>query len=443
MADKTAIDVRVANHILNRMGEVGQPPEYGIQLINVGNEEYLEVLRREYLHRLLTEARGSAFKLVQGYFGGGKTHFLHCVRDLAWNENFLTAMVSLSRQECPFDDPHLVYKAVAGALTMPPTEVMGMAVRGLPDVLRSWADSNLSGMSDEAFNTWYKGTALRIPVRNHNFRRAVAEFLRAYRQNDVQGESILEAWLHGDAVSHTDLKRYGVFGIIERSNAFQSLCSMAQLFKGYGFPGVVLMFDEVDRNLSLISGKKLRTWVDNLRQVVDMCGGSELPGVLFLYAVPPEFMRNVVPEYPALDQRLQCPLSMSLRSPQAALIDLENLSLEPGALLKAIGLKLLDVAQAAWDWDCSRELQEHNAAVLADCMSRFIFESGHRRQFVKVWISFLQTQRLGEEYSLTVDEAARLITNDRTGASDPAGELGSEGEYGSADDSADEDFQDF
>ena len=27
-----------------------------------------------------------------------------------------------------------------------------------------------------------------------------------------------------------------------------------------------------------------------------------LPGVLFLYAVPPEFLRNVVPDYPALDR---------------------------------------------------------------------------------------------------------------------------------------------
>ncbi|MBQ7567321.1 DUF2791 family P-loop domain-containing protein [bacterium] len=443
MADNTAIDVKVAEHILNRMGEIGQPPEFGIQLVNVGNEEYLEVLQRQYLRRLLTEARGSAFKLVQGYFGGGKTHFLHCVRDLAWNENFLTSMVSLSRQECPFDDPYLVYKAVVGSIMMPPSDVMGYAVRGLPDVLRSWADNNLADMTDEAFKTWFKGTALRIPVRNHNFRRAVAEFLSAYRNGDDQAEVILEAWLYGEAVPHADLKRYGVYGIIDRSNALQSLCSMAQLFKGYGFPGVVMMFDEVDRNLSLISGKKLRTWVDNLRQVIDMCGGSELPGVLFLYAVPPEFMRNVVPEYPALDQRLRCPLSMSMRSPQSALIDLENLSMTPDALLKAIGLKLLDVAQVAWGWDCNRALQEKNAAVLADCMSRYIFESGHRRQFVKVWISFLQTQRFGDEYEMTPEEAESLMaSNDRFGGSDPEGAYMG-GEDSDQDDAFDDEFRDF
>ncbi len=432
--NKLAMDERIANHILSRMGEIGQPPEQGIQFVNVGNEEYLEIINREYLHSLLTEARGSAFKLVQGYFGGGKTHFLHCVRDLAWNEGFLTAMVSLSRQACPFDDPHLVYKAVAEVVTMPSSDMFGEPSRGLPDVLRNWADANVMKLSEEEFNMWFKATALRVPVRNHNFRRAVAEFVRAYRKDDAQGEAILECWLHGDAVPQADVKHYGVFGTIERSNAFQSLCSMAQIFKGYGLPGLVLMFDEVDRNLSLISGKKLRTWVDNLRQVVDMCGGSELPGVLFLYAVPPEFMRNVVPEYPALDQRLSCPLSMTRRSPQAALIDLEKLSLEPYELLYAIGKKLLDVAEIAWSWQCDRELQERNAHLLADRMSQYVFESGHRRQFVKAWISFIHSQHLGGECELSEEEAMRLITND-LGLGDKSGE--------EADSTEEDEFSDF
>src|SRR5690606_25726389 len=121
---------------------------------------------------------------------------------------------------------------------------------------------------------------------------------------------------------------------------FQALRSMCQLLVGYGFPGLVLMFDEVDRNLSL-SNRRIQALGDNLRQVIDLCGASQLPGVLFLYAVPPEFLRLVVPEYPALDQRLRSPLPMSKHSPQAALIDLEQLALQPEELLEAIGNRLL------------------------------------------------------------------------------------------------------
>ena len=80
---------RLAQHILQRVGEAGQPPEWGLSFLNVGNQHYLDILASEYLDRLLDGNRGSAFKLVQGYYGGGKTHFLHCLRDLAWMRGFL------------------------------------------------------------------------------------------------------------------------------------------------------------------------------------------------------------------------------------------------------------------------------------------------------------------------------------------------------------------
>ena len=39
------LDPALANHILARMGEAGQPPEHGIRHVNVGNEHFLEILR--------------------------------------------------------------------------------------------------------------------------------------------------------------------------------------------------------------------------------------------------------------------------------------------------------------------------------------------------------------------------------------------------------------
>jgi hypothetical protein len=127
----------IARHIISRMGEAGQPPEFGIRFVNVGNENLLEILALDYLDRLLSGARGSAFKLVQGYYGGGKTHFLHCVRDLAWQRGFLTAVVNLSPSECPYEDPYRVYKAVVTALTTPPREPGLEPSRGLPEIGRA------------------------------------------------------------------------------------------------------------------------------------------------------------------------------------------------------------------------------------------------------------------------------------------------------------------
>ena len=72
-----------ARRILAQMGENGKPPELGISHVNAGNESYLRVIDSDYIQDLICTAEGSSFKLVQGTYGAGKTHFLFCVRDLA------------------------------------------------------------------------------------------------------------------------------------------------------------------------------------------------------------------------------------------------------------------------------------------------------------------------------------------------------------------------
>ena len=72
-----------ARRILSQMGENGKPPELGISYVNAGNESYLGVIESAYLQDLIIAAEGSSFKLVQGTYGSGKTHFLYCVRDMA------------------------------------------------------------------------------------------------------------------------------------------------------------------------------------------------------------------------------------------------------------------------------------------------------------------------------------------------------------------------
>ena len=87
-----------ARRILAQMGENGKPPELGISHVNVGNESYLKIIDATYIQDLVCAAEGSSFKLVQGTYGAGKTHFLYCVRDLAWRRGLLTAFVRSRRR---------------------------------------------------------------------------------------------------------------------------------------------------------------------------------------------------------------------------------------------------------------------------------------------------------------------------------------------------------
>ena len=397
----------LANHIVQRLAEGGQPPELGINFINVGNESYLEVLQREYFDRILRG--GSSFKLVEGYFGGGKTHFLYCVKEMAWANGFAASMVELSPSECPYDNPLRVYQAVVRGLSLAPAQGELSPHRGWTELLADYADDLVCEHGKEMALRFVRRNLRRVPCESHSYRQAVVAFLRAEIEQDDETAALLAAWLGGEPVSSSLTREHGVFEPFSRNNAFTMLRSLTQMSAGIGMPGVVLLFDEVDRNMS-VGLRRIRTIGDNLRQVIDLCGRSQLPGTLFLYAVPPEFLRNVVPEYPALHQRLRSPIPLSVRSPQAPVIDLQQLDLEPVELLQAMGERILAVFQRARQVSFDGELQRRNAALLARTCVEGEFEPNHRRLFVKVWTDALFRQLVDGEQDLQVrQEEERVI----------------------------------
>ncbi len=407
----------VAAHIIQRLGEGGQPPEFGLGRINVGNESYLNVLEHEYFNSLLKF--GSSFKLVQGYFGGGKTHFLHCVRELAWKYSFVTSLIELSPTECPYDNQFKVYQNVANHITTKPESLFAPPQYGIGNVIRHVVDTHLQKLQEKGVDNatanvqdWFNKTVGTAWCESKSYSRAVVSFAQAYLSGDYAREQRLEAWLVGENIAVTELKDDGVYEAMSNATGFKMLRSMLQMIVAMGLPGTVLLFDEVDRNMS-VSAKKSHIIGDNIRQVVDLCGSHQLPHTLFVYAVPPEFMRTVVPDYPALYQRLKSPVALSARSPQAVLIDLEKLDLAPAELLTRIGVKLIDVFEDARDVTLDHALQTKNAEALARACSEAYFDVNHRRLFVKTWVDFLYAQLADGESVLDEEQINELISNEQ------------------------------
>ena len=402
----------IAAHIIQRLGEGGQPPEFGLARINVGNESYLNVLEHEYFQSLLKQ--GSSFKLVQGYFGGGKTHFLHCVRELAWKYGFVSSIVELSPAECPYDDALKVYQNVASHLMVQPDSILDPPQLGICNIVRRVIDNKLAEAAKKSSDPqnevtkWLISNVSRTWCESHSCRQAIIQLALACLQNNYNREQMLEAWLLGENINASELRECGVYEQISKANGFTMMRSLLQMIVALGLPGTVLLFDEVDRNLS-VSVKRSHIIGDNLRQVVDLCGRHQLPHTLFMYAVPPEFMRTVVPDYPALYQRLKSPVPLSARSPQAVLIDLEKLDLDPQDLLKQLGIKLVSVFEDAREVAFNPVIQAKNAEVLANACADAVFEVNHRRLFVKAWVDFLFSELADGETELTEDKARELI----------------------------------
>ncbi len=382
---------REARSIVERMGETGQPPERGALAVNVGTEEVLQVLREEYLVPIREDGRNSSFKLVQATFGGGKTHFLHCLREIGWNEGFVVSLVGISPQECPFDDTLRVYQAVAKNLELPPPAAGQPAPKGVETILATLILQKVEESGEAAVRQWLQREFKRAPIESHALRRAVYLFALAVLDGDDATEEILAAYLRGDHVSAAERSQFQLREELDSKSAFRFLRSLIQVMRELTVPGLILLFDEMDRVMSL-SVKRRKAIGDNLRQMIDHCGQATLPALLWVYAVPPEFMTTVVPEYPALEQRLRGAGRFSVASPLEPVIDLESLPLEPEELFRRIGHKLLELFQHGRPETIDMDLQGRNVDALADHMALNALESGSRRLFVKRLVHMLHQQ---------------------------------------------------
>jgi hypothetical protein len=418
---------RLARRILSQMGENGKPPEVGIAHVNVANESYLEIIDDVYIKDVIGDG-GSSFKLVQGTYGAGKSHFLYCVRDLAWRRGLLAAYVSVSPRECPLDKPLSVYRSVAQHLELP-REVGGAsgAIRGIDDIARAAAQERLEREGADEVATWIDQRLMRAPIVRHSFRQAVGQLLHAVVAGDRERQSRLSAWLRGESIPAGEAKKEGIYERPADDNGFSMLRSLVQTVAELGYAGTALLFDEAERQLSVESRKKksTRDAMSHLRELIDLCGQSELPQAMVLYAVTPAFTEQVLPDFPAVQQRLGSPIQyMSAANTRAPLIDLEALDLDPQQLLVELGRRLIRVARVAYDWSPGPVVSE-NLERLAVTVVREQLEISHRRLFVKLWVRLLDELRVGAERGMTTDELQALVRGEQIGLleDDPAGEL--------------------
>jgi len=334
------IDKRLAKAMVHKLGSFGTPPEFGIEHFSVGMEQYLSVIENEYLKDML-RYNLSSFKLVTGNYGGGKTHLLYLVRELSWRNNYITSYVSLSPTECPFDRLELVYKRIVANITPP--------VR-YEDPLQ-----NIPVGMDGLIRTWYKtvgdGRKAKDQIsacESSSFTNALKAAVMSLTADDEEEFDAITQWLKGEDVARDLRLRYRISERIDRSTAFRMLRSLVQFINGIGYAGLILLFDEAERGMSVSSTRDKRRALDNLRQLVDECGNSRLPGAMFFYAVPDE---NLLLEgsggvYEALKQRLRS--SFTRINPMGVKINLEEIGLNPKDFLTQLGINLAQIFECAY-----------------------------------------------------------------------------------------------
>ncbi len=414
----TLPDRALAQRIIEAVGQSGTPPVYGVSYYNVGNESLLGTLEAHYLGSYLADG-GAAFKLVVGDYGSGKSHFLYCVRDRAWRHHYAVSKVDLSPKETPYNDQRSVYIAVAANILWhdpadPYVPEKGLA-RFLTGTLHALVrERGLDPQDPQAAELpevqAFLQTLDRTPIANMSYHAAIHGYLRALLRGDEAQQTALERWLHGEKASLDEgrvQRALGVTESISRNNAFKMLRSLCQAVRAIGYNGLVLLFDEGDRMMSL-GGRAEREATDVLREVIDRCR-EDLPGTLFMYAVINGFVQDTVPKYPALQQRLQAPSFFSRSNPFSSQINLAHLDLDEDELLFQLGQRLLGIFQVAFGITLDAGIQTENIRIMAGQAIEAYLTYHHRRLFVKTLVMEWFRQKEEGEQVITPDYARAAI----------------------------------
>jgi hypothetical protein len=414
----------VAKDVIESLRASGQPPKLGATSINVGTNKLLknigDYLEDQCVRHDGRDGRGGC-RWIEGDYGNGKTQFLRCVRELAWERGFVVAFVELDHNTSPLDDMRKVFAAVAKALQAPPSSSAEVdRDKGFDTVLTALLDRKftglLTGMPDEGQQRkaldWIDQSFRRTSVELKPIAHAAAKFLRAVIVGDAETEDVLRAFLRGDDVPPARLNKLDIFTRVDKSHALDALKTITQLLQRSELAtGTILLFDEARRTLSLMSTRGRKEACENLLTIINSCNEAAFPGTMFLYAVMPEFFTDFATAYPALQQRCGDATRIKINRFEG-LPELE--------VLAAIAEKIRHVYFTAYDLASPGDGQQAALAnafsQLAQAALRDSMGAGTRRLLVRTAVAYLDRFRddgeLADMSAATADNMARQCSEE-------------------------------
>jgi hypothetical protein len=286
----------------------GVTPKTGLQHIQVGRVREVEALLKD-IDRICDG--GSAFRLLIGDFGSGKTFFLQLIRTIALERGLVTVHGDLS--------PDRRLHATGGQAKNLYAELMrNMATRTKPDgnalpsvverfitEARRQADANGADVNTVIAER-LKG--LSELVGGYDFAHVISAYWKGYEQDNEQLKSDTIRWLRGEFETKTDARNaLGVRTFVDDASVYDQFKLLSLFVKQAGYKGLFVNLDEMV-NLYKLSNQKART--SNYEQILRMlndCLQGSANHLGFLLGGTPDFLldpRKGLYSYEALQSRL-------------------------------------------------------------------------------------------------------------------------------------------
>lgn len=286
----------------------GVVPRTGQHLIQVGRVREIETLVGD-IDRIADG--GSAFRVVIGEYGAGKTFFLNLVRAVSMEKKAVVSSADLNpdrRLHATGGQARSLYAELMRNLSTR-TRSEGGALGAVVEkfIMTARAESRESGQSTETVLR-QKLEQLTELVNGYEFADVVAAYCRGHEEQNEQLKTDAVRWLRGEFSTKTDARHaLGVRSIVDDASVYDQLKLMARFVRLAGFSGLLICLDELV-NLYKLSNTQARNsnYEQILRILNDSLQGAAV-GLGFVLGGTPEFLmdpRRGLYSYPALQSRL-------------------------------------------------------------------------------------------------------------------------------------------
>ncbi len=254
---------------------------------------------------------GSAFRLVIGEYGSGKTFFLNLIRGEAMGRQLVVANADLN--------PGRRLQASGGEARSLYAELMkNMATRTKPlgGALTTVVEKFITTALTEARKTKVKPEDIiheRLEnltelVMGYDFAMVIAAYWRAYEQDDDTLKASAIRWLRGEFSAKTDAKQaLGVREIIGDAALYDQLKLLARFCRLAGYQGLLICLDEMVNLYKLPNPVSRNNNYEQILRILNDLEQGSAEGLGFILGGTPEFLtdpRRGLYSYPALQSRL-------------------------------------------------------------------------------------------------------------------------------------------
>lgn len=286
----------------------GVTPRIGLEYIQVGRVNEVKALIEDLDN---IEQGGSAFRIIIGDFGAGKSFFLQLIRYIALEKGMVVINADMSPDRRLFasnGQARNLYKELTRNLATrahPEGNAMIPLVEKFITEQRRIADAEGKDVERVIKD---KLNSLSELVDGYDFAQVIATYWKAYNEGNEDLKNNVIRYLRGEYTSRADARRdLGVRAIVEDNNVYDHIKLLARFVTQAGYKGLLVNLDEVVNLYKLPSQRARSSNYEQVLRILNDCLQGSAESLGFLLGGTPEFLmdqRKGLYSYEALHSRL-------------------------------------------------------------------------------------------------------------------------------------------